>query len=161
MKVICLHCESEFKTIPSRIKDGKGKFCSKPCANTAWKGKSRSPETQIKRGQRLSVITEFKKGQASWNKGMDYMKDDAHPMWKGDTVGYQALHSWINRKLGSPRKCSKCKTTTAKKFEWANLSQKYKRDLTDWKRLCTKCHNKFDDIVNRGWKTRKGETFAY
>lgn len=27
----CLTCKKEFKTSPSRIKDGKGKFCSKKC----------------------------------------------------------------------------------------------------------------------------------
>lgn len=25
----------------------------------------------------------------------------------------------------------------------------------DWLRLCAKCHTKYDDSINRGWKTRK------
>jgi len=65
-------------------------------------------------------------------------------MWKGDSAGYSALHIWISSVLGKPRRCSFCGTTKAKKFEWANLSHKYKRRVDDWVRLCTKCHIKYD-----------------
>ncbi len=27
-------------------------------------------------------------------------------------------------------------------FNWANISQEYKRDIKDWKQLCKKCHGK-------------------
>lgn len=84
--------------------------------------------------------------------------------WKGDKVGKEALHSWVKKNLGTPKKCEHCKTTTAKKFEWANVSQKYKRSLDDWIRLCTKCHVKFDRphkykkwrkaVEARGWNVK-------
>lgn len=64
--------------------------------------------------------------------------------WKGDKVGKIGLHFWVERQLGKPKKCIHCGTTKAKKFEWANKSQKYKRDVSDWLRLCTKCHSKYD-----------------
>lgn len=81
-------------------------------------------------------------------------RGENHPMWKGDSVGYFALHSWVIRRLGSPQECSKCHTTTSKKFEWANISREYKRDLTDWKRLCKECHLKYDEVLKKGWETR-------
>src|SRR5580698_917581 len=52
--------------------------------------------------------------------------------WKGDKVGKTALHNWVEKQLGRPRKCDKCGTTKAKKYEWANKSQKYMRKLSDW-----------------------------
>ncbi len=87
------------------------------------------PKTAWQKGQHFSPQTEFKKGQTAGEK---------NHWWKGDKVGYFALHNWIQRK-----------------FEWANKSGEYKRDLTDWIRLCTPCHAKYDDYVNKAWITRK------
>jgi hypothetical protein len=71
-------------------------------------------------------------------------KGEESPNWRGDNVGKEALHKWVIKQLGNKRECSECKTTTAKCYDWANISQEYKRDITDWKRLCRKCHTKFD-----------------
>ena len=59
--------------------------------------------------------------------------------WKGEEVGYSALHEWIRRRLKKPRKCTRC---NVKKdlLDLANKSGEYKRDLTDWEYLCRKCH---------------------
>ncbi len=80
----------------------------------------------------------------------DSKKDENNPAWKGDKVKYRALHAWIGRKLGKPKICSDCGTTVAKCYEWANISGEYKRDLSDWKRLCKKCHIAFDNSCARG-----------
>jgi hypothetical protein len=78
-------------------------------------------------------ISEANKGNKNYN-------------WKGDNVSYAGIHFWIKSQLGKPKKCEECGTTTAKKFEWANLSGEYKRSngIKDWKRLCKKCHGVFD-----------------
>ena len=78
-----------------------------------------------------------------------------NPMWKGVNAGYEAIHEWVYRTLGKPRLCSQCGTTKAKKFEWANISKKYRRDISDWKRMCTSCHRLFDGHGNKAWKTRR------
>jgi hypothetical protein len=57
---------------------------------------------------------------------------------------YYTLHNWVKRKLGKPMKCEICGSTNAKKYEWANKSHKYKRELNDWVRLCVPCHKQFD-----------------
>ena len=72
--------------------------------------------------------------------------------WKGDNVGYLALHAWVARQLGKPKKCEDCRTSDPnKKYQWANISGGYKRDLKDFKRLCLRCHRSFDNhLLLRG-----------
>lgn len=66
--------------------------------------------------------------------------------WKGDQVGYKVLHKWVAKQLGKPRLCMNCGSTTASRYEWANVSGDYKRHVTDWIRMCVKCHRNFDDL---------------
>lgn len=81
------------------------------------------------------------------NSRKGLMLSEKNHMWKGDDVGYFALHKWIQRKLGSPKICSKCgENNLNKRYEWHNISGKYKRDITDWKRLCVKCHRIYHKI---------------
>lgn len=68
--------------------------------------------------------------------------------WKGDEVGYRALHSWVERNLGRPQKCEHCGDTNKKRYHWANKSREYKRELSDWLRLCVACHKKYDAPTN-------------
>ncbi len=66
--------------------------------------------------------------------------------WKGKDVGYRALHRWIEKKKGKPHFCQHCKQTDLahRQYHWANISQKYRRDVTDWIRLCALCHKRYD-----------------
>lgn len=62
--------------------------------------------------------------------------------WKGDKVGYRSLHWWVTRNKPKPQGCEICKQN--KKLEVANISGKYKRDLSDWEYLCRSCHMRKD-----------------
>lgn len=127
----------------------------RPSPETEFK-KGHKPVKPIKKGQRISIKTEFKKGHKTWNKNKRHLGDSSHPQWKGDKVGYNALHSWIHRKLGKAKKCERvgCKyprTNAAKHvlrqprtFQWANISHNYKRELSDWVQLCPSCHARYD-----------------
>lgn len=65
--------------------------------------------------------------------------------WKINTVPhYLKVHYWVKKQLGKPRLCSKCGTTEAKYFDWANISGEYKYELSDWIRLCRRCHHRMD-----------------
>jgi len=138
----CIICKVEFKTTISRIADGRGTTCSRKC-----KGLD-------SRGKRISIGTEFKKGIVPWNKGKDFFPKT----YKGDKVGNRVLHNWVARKLGKPSLCWHCGTTTAKRFEWSNISRTYKRDLNDYQRLCTRCHMDYDghSIENNNKKCQLG-----
>jgi len=80
-------------------------------------------------------------------------RDEKSWAWKGNKVGREALHNWVQRHLGKPNFCEHCKSKSCKRYEWANKSQKYKRELSDWIRLCPKCHAKYDySIRHKKWK---------
>ena len=66
-------------------------------------------------------------------------------MWNED-VGYYALHNWVNRNLKKPDKCQCC--GKKKPLDAANISNEYKRELTDWEFLCRSCHMKKDGRIN-------------
>lgn len=61
----------------------------------------------------------------------------------GTSYGYRAAHKWVERRLGKPEGCSHCGTKEPRKYQWANLSGEYKKDLSDWIRLCIPCHTKY------------------
>src|SRR3990172_9117623 len=56
---------------------------------------------------------------------------------------YRRYHRWVREKRGTPNKCEKCGTTTAKHYEWASMTKKYD-DIYDYIRLCVPCHRKQD-----------------
>ncbi len=62
----------------------------------------------------------------------------AHPLGRGNSVGYDALHSWVKRYKTKPLMCERC--NSKKTFDLANKSGKYLRDINDFEWLCRKCH---------------------
>lgn len=101
------------------------------------------------------------KGQIPWNKGrtnlpkqtkeqikkrVDKMMGNMNPSWKGDSVGYGGVHSWIRNTYGKAIYCENktCTYKNPKRYEWANISGKYLRDRTDYIMLCKSCHCFFD-----------------
>lgn len=70
-----------------------------------------------------------------------------NPSWKGDNVGVQQVHTWVEKKLGRPDKCSKCNAVG--NVDLANISQEYKRDFTDWEWLCRRCHMESDGRLSK------------
>ena len=78
-------------------------------------------------------------------KGMNSSAQNGQ--WKGDDVGYGALHEWIRLHLPEPTECSEC--GGSKRLDLANISQEYKRDLSDWEWLCRKCHMMKDGRMER------------
>lgn len=119
------------------LKRGQKKVCGKKC-----------------RDKMIGEINSIRRKlpQEGFQKGHRHGVGRKNKNWKGDLVGYDALHDWVRRNLGAPQKCEDCGITKppdgcGKKkdyFEWANKSKKYKREKTDWLRLCAKCHKKYD-----------------
>lgn len=72
---------------------------------------------------------------------------------KSGSAEYAKVHYWIRKQAGTPMKCVECKTTSSKKYHWANLSGEYKREISDWKRLCPRCHflrDKKKEVCTKG-----------
>ncbi len=85
----------------------------------------------------------FEKGYTPWNKNMEGYTNNGS-FKKQDSVGYSGVHFRIRDLLGEPKKCELCKTTTAKKYEWASLGHIYSEDIKKWMRVCTSCHRFID-----------------
>ena len=100
----------------------------------------------------------FKKGQSAWNKDKKMPKSmglkmsliaskrtgQNSPRWQ-ETPSYNAVHLWLRKTYGSAIKCEECeKKREEGMIHWANVSQKYLRDRTDWKQLCVPCHKQLD-----------------
>ena len=117
-------CGKIFYVQGFRLSDPKrGKFCSPECYRKSEKG------------IRKSVNTEFRKGQ---------FVNENHPNWKGDEVGYGALHIWILRHWGKAKKC--INGHIEKVYQWANITGIYNRDKVNWAEMCLSCHRKEDAI---------------
>lgn len=154
----CQKCKQFFEKpyVESVIAWMERKYCSKYCAD-----KARIGRVAWNKGLKGQVPwNKGKKGlQEAWNKGngeyakklgfgkwMSEKKGEEANAWKGDEVGYTALHDWVRSRLGRPNKCENCGLVSNKRnqLHWANVSHEYKRDLQDWIRLCAKCHKKHD-----------------
>ena len=64
--------------------------------------------------------------------------------WKGSKASYVAKHMWIIKHYGNAKMCSIDPTHRAKRYEWANISGKHIRDISDYMELCPSCHRKMD-----------------
>ena len=142
-----VHTNKTKKIISNKVKGFWQQDDYKKHMSLAHKGQHSSPATEFKfvKGRpfckdcnkqlinydALYCKYHSKIGNRNWN-------------WKGDSVGYGALHTWIKKRLGKPQKCEHCQSTNKKMYHWANKSGTYKRNLSDWLRLCVSCHRKYD-----------------
>lgn len=146
----CEYCAKEYNkpVTCSKTDWSVRRFCSAAC-RIAVLGKSNL-------GKKFSEETKEKMRQASLRKPTGKSGAEHH-LWKGGRVGYFALHGWVKRQLGRPMSCEKCgreghhnfriqngKQVGVWNIQWANKSGAYKRNLTDWLKLCISCHKKYD-----------------
>ncbi len=83
-------------------------------------------------------------GEASINRGA--IPPSGHGRFRDGVARYTAIHQWVVREKGRPTKCEHCGKDglTRHKIQWANIDHKYRRFLSDYIRLCVKCHRKYD-----------------
>ena len=93
----------------------------------------------------------FQTGNIPWNKDKEYLavRGEKNPFWKGDDVSYHTLHHWIQRWLGKVKECVYCGNEN--NIQWASISHKAKRDLSDYIPLCAKCHSGYDNMKGGGF----------
>ena len=139
----CLVCGKEFRGVKD-FKDRKQKYCSKACWNirgtvTMLVKECRTCSKSFRTSDKRKIFCDSSCGHKR--------PETEQPAWKGDAVSYSGLHKWVSSRLGKPKECEHCHAIVEdpKGIHWANKSQEYKRDLSDWLRLCRKCHMKYDN----------------
>jgi len=78
--------------------------------------------------------------------------------WRGDLVGFIAIHARVNRARGKPRKCEHCGTETAKRYAWANKDHRNYLDVDNYIRLCYSCHLRYDYKYNSLSREGRGKS---
>lgn len=137
----CETCKNEFEVVLSRI--GRAKYCSFECRNKGiseglignLRCLNREPWNKGVKGIHLSPQTEWKKvGSSFWGTRIEYLK----------------LHRWVAKRMGRPTTCNQCgqQNLRGREIHWANKSGKYIKKLSDWIRLCAKCHFTYDYSAN-------------
>jgi hypothetical protein len=91
--------------------------------------------------QKKNILTRFGGLKASF-----IQKSGEHNSnWRGDQVTIRHRHRRISKLYGDIKICEKCKTETAKRYDWANVTGNYSSENRfDWARLCRSCHMKLD-----------------
>ncbi len=157
----CENCGVSFEARRDHVKMGWGRFCSRKCAAKVTGGrykrtaKHNRANSLSKRGLKKTrehrknistSLTGHKQSGSTIEKRVSQFRNERHWDWKGMDASYNAKHKWVEKRLGKPHKCSHCGRDDLKhrQYHWANVSRKYKRELSDWIRLCVRCHKKYD-----------------
>ena len=155
----CRTCEKEFKTWPSKIKLGKGRFCSRDCKNkgqTYWYSPICGGCGKVVSGYQIKWCQSCKqKGKRNHMYGKMGKKHHGHK----ENAGYHARHKWIYRYQGKPKKCDVCGSN--ENIDWANISYNYLRKTTDWREMCRKCHLRHDRQFGWGLAGEKFPEIQY
>jgi len=129
-----LNKHHSIKTRKNISKNHKGKIFTEEHRKKLSKAKLRNP-------QRFWLGKHFSK------KHRDKISGENNHSWKGDQVGYTALHLWIRRHKTKPELCEDCHKYPP--YDVANISGEYKRDINDFEWLCRKCHIKKDNRLEK------------
>ena len=143
----CPNCNKSFYVPLYRIKENVKNCCSISCATT------------IKlTGKKKGAMSEDTKAKISIKLKLIYKDETKTTNWKGDNVGYFGVHDWMTKNYGQPVGCEVCGVNDNNiKYYWANLSQQYKRDRKDFKRMCMPCHRKYDGFTGKEWSDKVKE----
>jgi len=116
-------CKKCRKLVTIKNRSGHCRSC-RMLGNTNTLGRKMSSEQR----QHLSVIR----------------MGENNPNWKGNEVGYEALHSWLKDRIKKPKFCKECKKNPP-----CDLANKgiYNRDVKNWEWLCRRCHMKKDGRI--------------
>lgn len=134
INLTCQVCSRQYAVQPYRAKTSK--HCSRICHNSSAgkKGGKAGIGVSRNKGAKHPYLAEYNRTHP--------LKSERHPHWKGETVGYYALHTWVKRNFGAAVECEECAST--RNVEWSNTDRKYTRDRDTWRTLCASCHRIYD-----------------
>lgn len=68
---------------------------------------------------------------------------------------YSAVHSWLKNKFGPAKKCEHCRAVKAVRYEYALIKgERYEKKRGNFIELCSKCHKKYDGIIEKLTKNK-------
>lgn len=142
----CLNCGKAFKLKPSHF--DKTKFCSNICYRNYIKihaiGSSNIRDKICPDCGKM-IMRKSSHCRSCSQKGLKFVENP----------GYSSLHKWMTRNYGQPKYCENCGSKHKGVYNWANISHEYKRERSDWMRLCRKCHLEYDSKTGWGVATMK------
>ena len=97
--------------------------------------------------ERWVILCKGKPKSLLCHKCAHTLREDLNHFWKGDKVGYAALHEWIRSRKPKPLFCEICQIK--KPIDMANMDGNYTRDIATWKWLCRTCHMTIDGRLNK------------
>ena len=118
--------------MPSRWEQRK--ICSQAC-RVAWNKGLSIDDPRVRKSIENLKKHSYKSGSTSGHKNVN---------WKGDDASYFAKHLWVSSHFGKPVGCESCGTKEDRIYQWANISKEFKRERSDWMRLCIPCHKRYD-----------------
>ena len=78
-------------------------------------------------------------------------KNNQSPLYTGDTAGYRAIHTYVNKHFPKSGICEECKEV--KRTDYALIKDhSYSRNREDYRELCKRCHNAYDEIGGSRWR---------
>ena len=77
-------------------------------------------------------------------------------MWKGNKVGYNAIHVWVRKYKPKPKFCEICNLNEPKEVALIK-GKEHGRDINLYQWLCLQCHRKKDliECTKEAWKAGK------
>lgn len=128
------------------------KYCSHICYSEARWPKDNRKFKKIDGEWYRTQCIECNKWRKTYKLGKCHecrWKDERNPVIAHGIVipQYHAVHWWVNKQFGKPTECEECGLidNNSRRFHWANLSGLYKKDRSDWLRLCVSCHKLMDN----------------
>ncbi len=79
------------------------------------------------------------------------IRNDRAPWFKGDAVGYRAVHTYLSKHFPKSGTCDECHE--AKRTDYALIKgREYSRNREDYRELCRRCHIVYDGIGGSRWR---------
>ena len=140
----CIICQKEYST---------NRRWQKYCSYTCYTVSRRSKSSGIKRKFTQSHIDHLT--ESLRQRSYEFQTGGRNHSWTGNKVSYNALHTWIRKNKPKLPFCEECNENPP--TEVANISQKYLRDINDFRWLCRRCHCRFDNHLKKLRKIRKDQ----
>jgi len=119
---------------------------------TLYSAKNSSPRYGIGKNPN-SHPTGWHHSETTKKKMREANKGEKSGLWKGEKVGYSAIHCWLKVNFGKADRCHSPVMSSSrpcsKKYEWAlKKGRKYARRRENFFMSCTSCHKIYDQIIN-------------